>query len=350
MFPPRLDSETLKRPARHAVRLIARSRLEQLVKTAVRLEVHPAPVAASDSSGPPVPALDDPEAVHDFRVSCRRLRSWLRAFRPFLEDTVDRRVERRLSRLSDQAGRARDLEVQLVWLTGPAPGRSGRARAAALRLADRVAPELAAARQALGAAITGRLPEVAATLALQLRQVHPDLELRDRGPGMAVAVAEALREFLEVIPNSLDKVRRLTDIEEAHSARIAVKRLRYLLEAFGGASRTASGAVRRLAVLQERLGELHDAQLLERSVSREFPRTARSWVRRLRTAGGRGATGRSVERTEADALRARLRARTRAAFRRAERAIRSQATARCFGRVAALAGVLERRPMRRALR
>ena len=30
---------------------------------------------------------DDPEALHDFRVALRRLRSWIRSFRPLLDDT-----------------------------------------------------------------------------------------------------------------------------------------------------------------------------------------------------------------------------------------------------------------------
>ena len=103
--PPRLKYLTAdleSRPARYAARVVARERLRR-----VRLAL---------------PSPDEPpgeDALHDFRVALRRLRTWLRAFGSELDDTVGRGTLRRLRRLSRRTGRARDLEVQLRWLTQP---------------------------------------------------------------------------------------------------------------------------------------------------------------------------------------------------------------------------------------
>src|SRR6478672_7935479 len=62
--------------------------------------------------------LGDKEALHDFRVALRRLRSWLRAFRPALADTVGPKIERRLKQIAKETGASRDLEVHVAWVSG----------------------------------------------------------------------------------------------------------------------------------------------------------------------------------------------------------------------------------------
>ena len=66
------------------------------------------------------PRLDDPtdvEAVHDFRVALRRLRSVLKAHKPLLGRNVDR-LRRDLGDVAGATGQARDAEVQIGWLDG----------------------------------------------------------------------------------------------------------------------------------------------------------------------------------------------------------------------------------------
>src|SRR5918999_1214042 len=81
------------------------------------------------------PRLADPadtEALHDFRVGLRRLRSCLRAYRDCLEDSVPKKLARKLRRLASSTGPGRDAEVQIEWLRGR---REGRRRAAYARWA-----------------------------------------------------------------------------------------------------------------------------------------------------------------------------------------------------------------------
>src|SRR5207253_1666114 len=61
-------------------------------------------------------ALDDVEALHDFRVALRRVRSALRSFRSELGDAVPKKLQRRLRDVTRATGAARDAEVQLGWV------------------------------------------------------------------------------------------------------------------------------------------------------------------------------------------------------------------------------------------
>src|SRR5438094_755299 len=71
--------------------------------------------------------VDDQEALHDFRVAMRRLRSTLRAYQPQLAALVPAKLRRRLRELARATGEARDVEVQIAWLerrrTELPPGR-----------------------------------------------------------------------------------------------------------------------------------------------------------------------------------------------------------------------------------
>src|SRR5947208_1480322 len=59
---------------------------------------------------------DDAEALHDFRVAMRRLRSTLRAYQPQLDAVVPPKLRRRLRDLARATGEARDVEVQIASL------------------------------------------------------------------------------------------------------------------------------------------------------------------------------------------------------------------------------------------
>src|SRR5256712_6260613 len=70
-------------------------------------------------------APEDAEALHDFRVALRRLRTVLRSFRPELGDAVAKKLQRRLRDVTRATSAGRDAEVQLAWVRShrPEPGR-----------------------------------------------------------------------------------------------------------------------------------------------------------------------------------------------------------------------------------
>ena len=78
---------------------------------------------------------DDHKGLHAFRVAIRRLRSLLRAYRPWLGRAAGNKPRRRLRELTRTTNAARDAHVQLTWLAAEAPSldREDRAGVAWMR-------------------------------------------------------------------------------------------------------------------------------------------------------------------------------------------------------------------------
>ena len=78
-----MTSDLLARPPEEGARLIALSYLDKATEALHRLK-----------------EAEDKEALHDFRVALRRLRSCLRAYRGLLQDSVPKKLAKRLRRLA----------------------------------------------------------------------------------------------------------------------------------------------------------------------------------------------------------------------------------------------------------
>ncbi len=203
------------------------------------------------------------EPLHDFRVALRRLRSALRTFRPWLEDSVRRRHEKKLRRIARSTNEARDAEVQLAWLV------TKRDALAAAR--QRVGYELVVARFESrahsgpdAARVADRFRLAAGKLERRLgtyqRNVEPGGDGRASFGGV---LASLVADQVQALSDRMDAVRDPADQEAVHRARIEGKRLRYLLEPLRGYARAdASEAIGRLKRLQDVLGDLHDAHVL----------------------------------------------------------------------------------------
>jgi len=99
------------------------------------------------------------------------------------------------------------------------------------------------------------------------------------GPVMGTLVADLMGAQALELEATLRRVHSLEDGVDAHRARIAGKRLRYLLEPFTAARR--SGVIERLQRFQDALGEWQDARVLLTRIGSE-----RAKVERRRRAGG----------------------------------------------------------------
>lgn len=225
-------------------------------------------------------AADD--ALHDFRVALRRLRSALRALRPWVEDAVPRRHERRLRKIARSTSEARDAEVQLAWL--------------AARREVLLAPTLRAGRDLLVARlerrghrgsdrdrVIARYRRVGGKLARRLRAHEPEPE--DDDATFGCVLASLVAERVAALRERMDEIRSAADEEAAHRARIEGKRLRYLLEPLRGCrGADASAVIGRLKRLQDVLGELHDAHVLSAELRGALLDAAAERARRLHAA------------------------------------------------------------------
>ena len=243
-----LDPLTLS--AARGARLIALDRLDRAGDEADRLSNNPH-------------SLD---ALHDLRVALRRVRSWLRAFRPDLEDSVARKDRHRLRDLVDATNRGRDADVQVEWLRHASQDGDETFRRGAKRLIELIRTE----RGAVGAPLNGnslqKFDKERSRLMKRLSTVsEPVRPPSSPPPTLAGAIGARLPGHLEALRDALDLVRTADDDREAHAARIAAKRLRYLLDPAEDV-RGCKSLIKQLKSLQDDLGELHDAHILGRRV------------------------------------------------------------------------------------
>jgi CHAD domain-containing protein len=216
----------------------------------------------------------DPEALHDFRVAIRRSRSWLRAYHRYLP--LDKPLHRRLRALARRTNAARDAEVSMEGL---------QALAGQLTAAQRVGMHwmLARLEQDRRQAYADILHHVPATWPGLVR----DLRHRLRRHKVAARPLFSHATFALTAAAEAELAQRLTaiggeqDIDAMHQARIAAKRLRYLLEPFRDEVQGVRETVQRLTALQDALGSMHDGHVLQQRLAESAEEAARLQIRHL---------------------------------------------------------------------
>lgn len=240
-----LPKDILARTADEATRRIALSFLD---------EAHAASARLDDPA--------DAEALHDFRVAVRRLRSCVRAHRHHLDAAVDKKGRRALRNLQRGTGAARDAEVQLEWIEELGTNLSEDEVFGADWFRQRV--ERTRARAEAGAVdearrqhalVDDRLRTPIATLTTRLDRDDDDVRFGPVVGGLMRAHVAELAALLEDVEDEHDET-------PCHDARIACKRLRYLVEPLRRALPKAKNTVTRLKGLQDVLGDLHDMHVL----------------------------------------------------------------------------------------
>jgi CHAD domain-containing protein len=213
----------------------------------------------------------DDEAVHDFRVALRRLRSLLRPARALYGEQRTRAVERELRDVAATTGALRDEEVLRETLSALA--LAPRTRATVVRwLASREKRERAQ-RRSVARGLAGPVGE-------RLTRAVEALDALLARPKRELSTGRLARRVLRALARQIGALARepVADVVAMHELRIRWKRARYfceLLERVGAPIALAKPA----AQLQKRLGELHD---LDEAVVRV--RRARSLSRRAQHA------------------------------------------------------------------
>lgn len=240
-----------------------RTHIETVRTTTVRV-LSTAP-GRRGSAGAEAPAEDAEEAVHDFRVGLRRLRTALRAARKIYGRTRLRAIGEGLKRFGDVTSALRDEEVL-------------RATLASLSVADEVRAVLTTwlARRAKqervrrgdvvkllrSGAVQAEAQKDGAAELPTLEDCLARLEKRLEKPKRAhMKAAELGQRAVAGARGDIDEMGQVDagDVAGMHTLRIRFKRLRYTAELFAPAlgieaEVTAKAASR----LQSKLGDLHD--------------------------------------------------------------------------------------------
>jgi len=200
-----------------------------------------------------LPGADEID-IHQIRVACRRLRSLLRTFKPFLDEEAAVDYRRRLGRVAELGGEVRELDVIAVL-----PELQQEPFVRALVRARHVAVQKLRRRLA-GERVAGQVQSVRAGLTsreLGLRQGLPESAVLRR-------VRRNWRRADELL------ARRSRDPQALHALRIRLKNCRYTLELVADLSpRNATTLRHRLREAQLLLGDQRDVaaafQWLDRS-------------------------------------------------------------------------------------
>jgi CHAD domain-containing protein len=211
-----------------------------------------------------ITAGGDDEALHDFRVALRRLRSWLRAFREDLHGSIRRKDLDGLRHIAAATNPGRDLDVQLEWVRRSGGGLSRRRRQGARWMEEYLQAQRESASAALAAVVAEDFPRIRAKLESRLSTFEKPVRPRaaaDVGT-LAGAIAARLEPRYDDLAEALDAVHTISDEQRAHEARIRAKRLRYLLEPAGSSMKEAKHVITRLTAMQDELGTLHDEHVM----------------------------------------------------------------------------------------
>jgi CHAD domain-containing protein len=206
-------------------------------------------------------AGEDPEEVHAMRVATRRVRAAWRVFGGAFDQSVVRDQLGRLRILGSELGAVRDLDVQLTILGAARSRGSKRHRAALAALVEAWSAERAERHVVLVDRLSSRWftafvldhERLVTTPGEAVKPVaaHAPSTVRTRAPSIIWESYQAVRSFEDVVADA--------DVSTLHELRIATKWLRYTLEFVREPmDPRATELIRRVVVLQDHLGDIHD--------------------------------------------------------------------------------------------
>jgi triphosphatase len=205
---------------------------------------------------------DDPEALHDLRVTARRMDATLSLFAAYLPALLVR-SRGALKHLLEILGAARDLDVQLGELRRFCLELPDAQRAAVEPFRRHLESERSRARaRMLRALDSGAARKRIEDLTLAV--IQPSLSATPRKEAMGVAVApELIRSRFRKLRKAVRGLAPDASVDDYHSVRRRVKKLRYAIESVAAIyGKPADEMLKALRRLQDRLGLLQDVYLM----------------------------------------------------------------------------------------
>jgi len=207
---------------------------------------------------------DLPDAVHQFRVAARRLRSGLQAFRPLVDDDWSRHLRAELGWIAGTLGAARDAEVledHLFLAIRDLPTELDRP-AGLVAVQDELEKRIVDAERLRHEAMTSERYLTLLDELIAAAEVPHTTPLADHPAGECLPplVSDRFERLSRLADPLVDELEGHDD--DWHRARIAAKKARYVGEAvepvFG---RPARRYVKQIARVTELLGEHQDCAI-----------------------------------------------------------------------------------------
>ena len=201
---------------------------------------------------------DDPEFIHQMRVSARRLRAAIHLFAPRLPPVFSNELLPPLRQLMDHLGKVRDLDVLLAEIAMPV--------VQALPDEPRLAALVKAVTERKHAARKTALRYFRSTSYVRLMLLatkllhHPSFVEQAAEETIASFVTDRVKRLRKEVLE-LAKAARTEDPASLHGLRIGIKQLRYALGFFESllySGKTFRRVLSQLGALQDDLGQLND--------------------------------------------------------------------------------------------
>ena len=213
---------------------------------------------------PRVLIRNDPETIHDARVSSRRLQQILRVFFPKPAIKKCRRLIRTLRRVRRALGTCRNLDVIMDLIQEKIDGASNPVVRDAwdqlkAHIREKQSRELIRARGELS-----QYDIVDFVNRAQALLCSAELP-KDSQQTLLESIAQALKDWHEAIAAA----KQNQEPEQLHALRIAGKRLRYRIELLADLGEgSAKAQIKALKTLQDQLGHWHDRYVLSQAVGK----------------------------------------------------------------------------------
>jgi CHAD domain-containing protein len=193
------------------------------------------------------------EAVHQFRISIRKLRGLIELYQPFLQQSWCSHHLEELRSLGRSVGALRDLDVLQQNLSNAAGKIDQPLRDALAPLQQALSERRQQQHQQATALLKSSHYEalVRSLSTVPFKQTHS----MDERP----AVPKLIRPLVRNVERAGAKLDRGSSPGEFHRLRVKIKRLRYALEVLdGGKPKHRTGVAKKLKSAQDVLGAQHD--------------------------------------------------------------------------------------------
>jgi CHAD domain-containing protein len=200
-----------------------------------------------------------PDALHDFRVAVRRLRTWIRVYKQY--HNVNKKKIKQLGDITDFTNKSRDLEVCLDWLNQCIADMSD------ISAIDKQALEIL--RENMTKDYKQELIEIQNHVPADWKRLQESLvnhlnnnidekKILDLLPQVA---ATKILSACKSVEDQLALIHGIEDRFAIHKLRIYYKRLRYLLEPFRFQIPATREIINFLKKIQDLLGNFRDAHI-----------------------------------------------------------------------------------------
>ncbi|MDZ7632795.1 MAG: CHAD domain-containing protein [Gemmatimonadaceae bacterium] len=224
------------------------------------------------------------EARHDFRVALRELRTTIDCYAAALEGAEPETLVRKIRALAKRIGSARDADVQNRLWRSVSEARTVPQRAALERLAP--LGDTASAVPFETGAIHRRWRRLQSRLHETVNMWHEKHRLEDDGTAITFSrlAADALEQATVDLSDRFATIGSADDAPALHAARLAVKRVRYLLKPLAGDDTDTTTTLSALRDAQDLLGAINDAHMLRARLRAAHPADSASASRITRAA------------------------------------------------------------------